>query len=272
MQPRKRRFSINYVLIPVCLIVTAIWAVTVLPELWKSSPTHLSHAAQQFNMKMKEASEAAVQAEVNGNYELAFSLYREAIQIRPKNSRAHNDFGGVLMNAAEKRLEPLEVNGKKKELIETHNLTEWAIHYDHNPLITFDHIKTLLRSIPSEKSAMFRFEVRKDVRELIHDQMEVWNKDGIRAIMSSHPLRTENDGMVIYSVFLMYGKAASYVTAAEKRFRRAIELTPEYALAYRNLGAVFMLLQRPAESKLALRQALRLNPKDREVQRYLNRL
>ncbi len=267
MQPRKRRFSISYVLVPVCLVITAIYMVMVGPELWKDDPTHISHAAQQFNMKMKEASQAAVQAEVDGDYELAFRLYREAIQIRPKNSRAHNDFGGVLMNAAEAQVEPPVVDGKKQERIQAYDLTEFVDY----PIPALDHIKTTLRAVPSEKSGMFRFEVYKNVRDLVHDQMEIWNKDSIRAIMSSHPLRTDNDGATIYSVFLIYGKAASYVTSAERRFRRAIELTPEYALAYRNLGAVFMLLQRPADSKLALRQALRLNPKDREVQNYLNR-
>lgn len=263
MQRRKRRFSISFVLIPVCLIIAGIYMIMVGPELWKDNPTRIDHATQQFNLKMKAATETAKQAENTGNYELAFRAYREAILVRPKNSQAHNDFGGVLMRAAEAQLEPMEA---------PIDLAEYAIEFDHNPLITFDYIKTALRSIPSEKSGQFLFEVRKDVRNLIHDQMATWNKNGIRAIMSSHPIHTEGDGMTVYSVFLIYGKAASYIASAESRFRRAIELTPEYAVAYRNLGAVLMLLQRPAESKLALRQALRLNPKDREVQRYLNRL
>lgn len=263
MQRKKRRFSISFVLIPVCLIVTGLYLLMIGPELWKDNPTHINHAAQQFNLKMKAASVAAAQAADTGEYEPAFRAYREAIQIRSKNSQAHNDFGAVLMNAAEAQLEPMEP---------MEPLTEYAIHFDHNPLITLDHIKTSVRSIPSEKSGRFLFEVRKDVVSLLYDQMEIWNKNGLRAIMTTHPLRTENDGMTIYSVFLIHGDAARYLTSAEQRFRRAIELTPEYAKAYRNLGALFMLLHRPAESKLTLRQALRFNPKDREVQIYLNRL
>ncbi len=263
MKRRKRRFSISFVLIPVCLIITGAYLIMIGPELWKDNPTHIDHATQQFNLKMKAATTTAAQAEDTGNFELAFSAYREAIGIRPKNSQAHNDFGAVLMKAAEAQLEPMEA---------PIDLAGYAIEFDHNPLITFDYIKTALRSIPSEKSGQFQFEVRKDVRNLIHDHMEIWNKNGKRAIMSSHPLRTEDDGTTIYSVYLIYGKAASYIESAEKRFRRAIELTPEYAVAYRNLGAVFMLLQQPADSKRVLQQALRFNPKDRDLQRYLNRL
>ena len=260
MQRKKRRFSISYVLIPVCLVVAGLYLLMIGPELWKDNPTHVDHEAQQFQSKMEMAKAAGDEAQSGRNYELAFHLYREAIQIRPKNSLAFNDFGATLMEAAEAQLTP----------IDHVNLTEYAIDYDHNPLITLDYIKTSVRSIPTGKSGRFLFEVRKDVRNLTHEQADVWNKYGRRAIINDHPLRTEADGTTIYNVFLIHGDAAQLLTSAENRFRRAIELTPEYALAYRNLGGLLMLLHRSAESKLALRQALRLNPKDREVQRYLS--
>ena len=258
---KRKRFSVAFILIPVCLVVTVVYIIGVVPELLKDNPSNPDHEAQQFHSKIATANLTAVQAEDTGNYEQAFRAYMEAIQIRPTNSEAHNNYGAILMKAAEAHM----------DRIEPEDLTAWAALYDHNPLITMSEISKIVRSMPTERSGNFTFTVRKDVRKLIYDQVDAWNKDSRQAFVSSYPVGID-DGMPIYTVYLIYGKAVKYLLDAENRFRRAIELTPEYAVAYRNLGAVFMLLHRRSDSKMVLQQALRFNPKDRELQRYLNGL
>ena len=58
---------------------------------------------------------------------------------------------------------------------------------------------------------------------------------------------------------LVHLRAGEFVDASE-HFQRAIELQPEFAAAYENLGATFNALDRPSNAVDALQRALRLNP------------
>ena len=264
LQPKKPRFSVGYVLVPVCVVVAGAYLIWAGPELWKSDPAHLDHETQQFNtLHEHAAAEAgyAIDSKRDAQFKRAFRAYQAALQVRPDNSQVHNDLGALYMEAARAQMLPLVEE----------DLTKYAEDYGHSPVPTLDYIEERLRKTLSTESAQFLWDVRKDAAQLLSEKVDGWNQSGTSTLLYADPVEMK-DGVTIYSVFIVYGKAARYLDSAENRFRRAIELRPDYAAAYRNLGALYMLTHRPGEAKLTLQQALRFDPKDIELIRYLNQL
>jgi Tfp pilus assembly protein PilF len=65
-----------------------------------------------------------------------------------------------------------------------------------------------------------------------------------------------------------YGNRGEY-RAAERQFRRAIELWPNYATAWHSLGMLCRVMGRLDESEVQLREAVRLNPSSAEAHNSL---
>jgi tetratricopeptide (TPR) repeat protein len=87
--------------------------------------------------------------------------------------------------------------------------------------------------------------------QLKRDQADLSRRHGEEAMESN------NHGVVLY-----YRGA---LEAALLSFRKAVELTPDYAEAHNNLGLVLSRLGREAEATAAFAEALRLDPKMGEV-------
>ena len=72
-----------------------------------------------------------------------------------------------------------------------------------------------------------------------------------------------------YKTGVIYGNAGLFSQAAEL-FRRAIQLRPDYADAYRSLGHAYYDLKDYGQSVAVLERALELNPKDKNAREQLD--
>src|SRR5262245_24232313 len=72
-----------------------------------------------------------------------------------------------------------------------------------------------------------------------------------------------------YRTGVDYGNAGLFSQAAEL-FKRAIQLRPDYADAYRSLGHAYFDLKDWNQSVAALERALELNPKDKNARKQLD--
>lgn len=80
-----------------------------------------------------------------------------------------------------------------------------------------------------------------------------------------------NDPSIIFLRANALGKLDRF-KEAEKLYRRTIELQPNYALCYVNLGVLYHRWNKKAKAIESYRQALAINPNLSNAKKYLNTL
>jgi len=183
------------------------------------------------------------QAQNSGDWDLAIEAYTAALSIRPENAEAQNDLGASYYQKALARMgDPIE---------------EDLRGYSPDPKDSIDYINKRLA-----EGGKFTWDITDDVLLLLEDY---WATRG-NLIHARTPVGMD------HQVTIISGPAAPPMRLAEAHLRRAMDIKPDYAPAYRNLGAMYVTQGRLRAGTDILDQALRLEPGDTELSQYINQL
>ncbi|MDA1190904.1 MAG: tetratricopeptide repeat protein [Candidatus Poribacteria bacterium] len=228
----------------VAIVLGFLWVRLVAPNQDPITPGYDSQT-MQFYEKKAVADLLKRRAEQDGDWESAITAYKDAIAVRPENAEALNNLGAVYYEKG-KSLMSLPVEEDLRE-------------YSPNPNETLQYIKTKLASVPSTK---FVWEIPANVLE----PLETYANG--RGDILFHLTRIYNG----YEVVLYNGETAEMFRLAEMNYLRAINAKSDYGPAFRNLGALYVERGRNEDAAEIFEEALRLEPQDQELRRYLEQL
>lgn len=232
-----------YVILGAFAVVIGLWAWQVLPGMSERNVTDLDSPTMQFNQAKTVADMRFQQAQNSGDWDTAIEAYTAALSIRPENAEAQNDLGASYYQKA------LGIMGDPVE--------EDLRGYSPDPKDAIDYINGKLTD-----GGKFTWDIQDDVLLLLEDY---WETRG-NIIHARTPVGME------HQVTIISGPAVPSLRLAEAHLRRAMDIKPDYAPAYRNLGAMYVTQGRLKAGTDVLDQALRLEPGDSELSQYINQL
>jgi len=201
--------------------------------------------SMQYNIAKGTADLMFQKARQTGNFDLAISGYKNALALRPDNAEAHNDLGATYYERGLYLMAP--------------PIEEDLTQYSPRPQDVLDYVKKQLASVPSGKFSWTVTDAQLRVLQGFLDS----RKD---LSWESYP---SGGG---YELTIINGAAAASFREAEVEFRRAIDLKPTYAPAYRNLGSLYVMRGNRKDAIVYFEEALRLEPQDKDLQTYLEQL
>ncbi len=179
-------------------------------------------------------------------YAEAIQVYDEAVKVRPENAEVYSDLGSVYYEFGIEQAGP--------------NWPSWESNLtNRTPTEALHELQTAIAQTGSGYIV------------LKADQPEV-----IRAIQE----KAKEVGAYIYTEQLRHGATINIVIGQTKEllmkargvFLRAIDLKPTHAPAYRNLGSMYMKIGQRDTAVDYLHKAYQLDPRDTELEEYLNQL
>ncbi|MBM3214610.1 tetratricopeptide repeat protein [Candidatus Poribacteria bacterium] len=232
-----------YILVVVAIAaVIVVWYRLAQPEPIVPDTDSLS---MQYNVAKETADLLLERARRDGNYASAIEGYKQALSLRPDNAEAHNDLGATYYEIALARM----ANPIEEDLRE----------YSPNVRDTIDYMKGKMAEMPSGK---FSWTISEPTLRLLDTHL------GARSDLLYY---SRPDGSA-YEVIIICGDTASSLRDAEVEFRRAIDLKPQYAPSYRNLGALYVTRGNRKDALVYFKEALRLEPQDRDLATYIEQL
>ncbi|MBT3265941.1 tetratricopeptide repeat protein [Candidatus Poribacteria bacterium] len=232
-----------YVILGAFVVVIGLWAGFVLPGMDEGASTGAPPESVLFNEAHTVAKLRVVQARDGGDWDLAIQAYTAALAIRPENAEAQNDLGACYYHKALRQLgDPVE---------------EDLRGYSHDPTDAITYISEKLAA-----GGKFTWDITDDVLLLLEDYLDGRGD----LIYARTPVGMD------HRVTLIGGQTVPSMKLAEAHLRRSMDLKPDYAPAYRNVGAMYVTQGRVKAGTYILDQALRLEPGDGELARYIRQL
>ncbi|MAF09462.1 hypothetical protein CMK11_03335 [Candidatus Poribacteria bacterium] len=232
-----------YVILGAFVVAIGLWAAFVLPEMGEGSVVDYSSPTMQFNQAHTVAKLRFGQAQNTGEWDLAIEAYTDALAIRPENAEAQNDLGACYYQKA------LEQMGDPVE--------EDLTGYSPNPKDSIEYIDEKL-----DEGGKFTWDITDDVLLLLEDYLAVRSD----LIYARTPVGMD------HQVTFISGSTVPLMRLAEAHLRRSMDIKPDYAPAYRNVGAMYVTQGRVKAGTNILDQALRLEPGDGELAQYIQQL
>lgn len=178
--------------------------------------------------------------EYNANrFNEAIRYYEEALKLRPDNAEIHNDLGSAYLELGKEAAGPMWPNWKA-------DLTDMSMQN------VIDEVEFAL----SDTDSGFIVFKTKD-KKVINKVVELARKAGCWTHFEGNRIN------------IMKGKTMEALLGARDHFKRAVIIKPNYANAYRNLGALCYLIGKRQEGIQMMERALDLNPSDQELRTYL---
>ena len=231
------------VLFGVFAVVVGLWVWFALPGMDEHNVTDLDTDTMRYVQAKAVADLRFMQAQTSGAWDTAIEAYTDAIAIRPENAEAQNDLGASYYQMALLRLgDPIE---------------EDLRGYSPDPKDSIDYINEKL-----SEGGKFTWDIADDVLLLLEDYWSV----------RSDLLHARTPVGMAHQVTIISGAAVQPLRLAEAHLRRAMDIKPDYAPAYRNLGAMYVTQGRRKAGTAVLSQALRLEPGDGELAQYINQI
>ncbi len=232
-----------YGILGVFAVIVGLWMWQVRPEVVKQDVTDPGGPNVMYNQAKTVADMRFQQGQNNGAWDVAIEAYTDAISIRPENAEAQNDLGACYYQKALGQLgDPVE------EDLRAYSLDpKDSINYIHERL---------------GEGGKYTWEINDDVMLLLEAYMEEHHN----FLYARTPV-----GMH-HQVTFISGASVPTLKLAEIHFRRSMDIKPDYAPAYRNLGAMYITRGRLKGGTGILDQALQLEPGDGELYRYIQQL
>ena len=235
--------KLAYGILGVFVEIVALWMWQVRPEVVKQDVTDPGGPNVMYNQAKTVADLRFSQAQNNGKWDVAIAAYTDAISIRPENSEAQNDLGASYYQKALGLLgDPIEQDLRA---------------YSSDPKDSIDYIHERLG-----EGGKYTWEVNDDVMLLLEDYIA----EHQNFLYARTPV-----GMY-HQVTFISGAAVPALKLAEIHLRRSMDIKPDYAPAYRNLGAMYITQGRLRGGTDILDQALQLEPGDSELYQYIQQL
>ena len=197
--------------------------------------------SHEFNM-IRADGEAAFEA---GSFEQAIQNFEEALEIRPENADVYNELGAAYYEYGLKLAGP--------------NWPSWG-ESDLTGKTVAEALQELNAAINETGSGYIHLHSDKpEITEAITDKAkEIGAYFGIE--------RWEDTA----EIHILIGKTKDLLLKARAAYTRAIDIKPGHALAYRNLGSLYMKIGLDDDARLYMERAYELDPRDEELGAYLN--
>jgi len=196
------------------------------------------HASDEESVELSTLRQQAVTQYKANRFDKAIYYYEEALKLRPDNAVIHNDLGSAYLGLGKKAAGPMWPNWES-------DLTDMPMQS------VIDEVEFAL----SDTDSGFIVFKAKD-KNVINKIAELARKSGCW---------THNEGNTIN---IMKGKTMEALLKAEEHFLQATIIKSNYAVAYRNIGALYIDIGKRQEGLKTLRYALKLNPSDEELRTY----
>ena len=180
-----------------------------------------------------------------GKYQQAIELYSTALKMRPENAEIYNDLGTVYYEQGLKYAGPSWPSWEQE-------LREESV----------DQAVTELKlAIDKTGSGAFTFKTRDDeVADAVEEEAKELGGEVCRQ-------RWENE----ITLSVLIGQTKIFLLRARDHYIRALDLKPTHSVAYRNLGSFYMKVGRTDKALDYYQEAYKLDPRDAELEEYLNR-
>lgn len=226
----------------IAVIAIILWYVKYLPK--EGYVADNNSLSMQYNIAKAQADLQFQKAKQTGAWDAAIAAYKGALAIRPENAEAHNDLGAAYYQKA---------MGFITELIEE-DLTEYG-----EPRETLDYMEQRIK----EKSlAKFSWTVKPNLLQPLDAYVK---RRGDLFYSSSRDGRN-------YEIILIPDPAKTELMNAQVAFYRSLDMKADYVPAYRNLGALYVMVGRKADAEKLLEEALKREPHDSDLRAYLQQL
>ena len=179
-----------------------------------------------------------------GKYQQAIELYSMALKMRPENAEIYNDLGTVYYEQGLRYAGPSWPSWEKELREETPDQA----------------VEELNAAVTKTTSGVVVLKTRDDA---VADAIE---KHGQQLDGEVYRQRWENE----ITVSILIGDTKTYLLRARDHYYRALDLKPTHSVAYRNLGSFYMKVGKTDTALDHYQEAYKLDPRDTELEEYLN--
>ena len=227
-------------LIAVCLAILLIGGI----YFFGRDKSELGIAVNLESEEFKQLRTHATDAFNAGKYQQAIELYSEALKMRPENAEIYNDLGTVYYEQGLKYAGPSWPSWEKE-------LREDSVDQS---------IAELKSAVDKTGSGVITLKTRDEaVADAIEEEAKQLGGDVYRQ-------RWENE----ITLNILIGQTKVYLLRARDHYIRALDLKPTHSVAYRNLGSFYMKVGRTDKALDYYQEAYKLDPRDAELEEYLN--
>ena len=227
-------------LIAVCLAILLIGGI----YFFGRDKPELGIAVNLESEEFKQLRTHATDAFNAGKYQQAIELYSEALKMRPENAEIYNDLGTVYYEQGLKYAGPSWPSWEKE-------LREDSVDQA---------IAELKSAVDQTGSGAITLKTRDEaVADAIEEEAKQLGGDVYRQ-------RWENE----ITLNILIGQTKVYLLRARDHYIRALDLKPTHSVAYRNLGSFYMKVGRTDKALDYYQEAYKLDPRDAELEEYLN--
>ena len=179
-----------------------------------------------------------------GKYQQAIELYSMALKMRPENAEIYNDLGTVYYEQGLRYAGPSWPSWEKELREETPDQA----------------VEELNAAVTKTTSGVVVLKTRDDA---VADAIE---KQGQQLDGEVYRQRWENE----ITVSILIGDTKTYLLRVRDHYYRALDLKPTHSVAYRNLGSFYMKVGKTDTALDHYQEAYKLDPRDTELEEYLN--
>ena len=228
-------------LIAVCLAILLIGGM----YFFGRDKSDLGIAVNLESEEFKQIRTHATDAFNAGNYKQAIELYSTALKMRPENAEIYNDLGSVYYEQGLRYAGP-----------------SWPSWEQELRGESVDQAVTELKlAIDKTGSGAITFKTRDDeVADAVEEEAKELGGEVYRQ-------RWENET----TLNILIGQTRVFLLRARDHYIRALDLKPTHSVAYRNLGSFYMKVGRTDKALDYYQEAYKLDPRDAELEEYLNR-
>ena len=231
------------------IIFLCLSLIVVVPLIYYMKTGDQMVAREAINLEGQEFKSLREQAAVAHNakkHTAALQIYEEALRMRPDNAEVHNDIGATSYDYG------LDYAGPNWPSWET-DLT------GQTPAEAVQELETAVAEVGSGYIVM------------ISDKLYVAEAINTKAQAIDAYIYIQQFGEDV-TMNIVIGKTKELFMKARDHYLRSIDIKPTYPRPYFNLGALYMKIGQHDTAVDYLEKAYQLDPRDKELEAYLNEL
>ena len=231
------------------IIFLCLSLIVVVPLIFYMKTGDPMASREAINLEGQEFKSLREQAAVAHNakrHTAAIQMLEEALKMRPDNAEVHNDIGATSYKYG---LEYAGPNWPSWEADLTNQTPAGAVHELETAITEVDSGYIVMRSD------------KPDVTEAINNKAQE-----IDAYIYAQQFGED------VTVNIVIGKTRELFMKARDHYLRAIDIKPTYPRPYFNLGALYMKIGQHDTAIDYLEKSYQLDPRDKELEAYLNEL
>ena len=230
----------------ICVCLSLIIMITLMIFMKANEEDISREAVNVESEEFKMARDHAADAFKAKRYTQAIEHYKVALRMRPENAYVHNDLGATYYEFGLAHAGP--------------NWPSWDS--DLSGRTEEEALRELQTAIAQTGSGYIVFRT---------DNPEVTKAIEVKARAAGARVNTDTFQNTA-DINILIGKTKEFFMKAESAYLQAKDIKPSYPKPYLNLGALYMKIGQRGIAVDYLENAYRLDPRDKELEEYLNQL